>query len=312
MNGHGDSEPGRLRRIVSRTAELTPLSTVAAKAIQMAEDERSAALDLASVISSDQALTAKLLRLSNSAYYGHARRISTVREAVVLLGMRTVRSVAIASGVMEALRAPEIEGFDQGLFWAHAVCVGLVAEQLAKETRAARAEDAFTAGVLHDMGKLAMMVAEPEAAAEVVDVVVAGGRYREAEAAAFGVSHHQVGARLAERWHFPDHLCAAIRGHHPVRIPASLDSIGDVIAVADLACNRAGLAAGFDFTTEPDRWPAAALPPVADRAIGKLPGGMATIEERGRAFLRHVSSRPPRWYAEPHSAPDATESKLIA
>ena len=79
----------RLRSIVTTTADLTPLSSVAARAIQIAEDEHSAAMDLATVISSDQALTAKLLKLSNSAYYGYARRISNVREAVILLGMRT-------------------------------------------------------------------------------------------------------------------------------------------------------------------------------------------------------------------------------
>ena len=69
----------RLRLIVNRTTDLTPLKSVATKAIQLAEDERSAAMDLATVISSDQALTAKLLKLSNSAYYGYARRISNVR-----------------------------------------------------------------------------------------------------------------------------------------------------------------------------------------------------------------------------------------
>ena len=81
----------RVRSIVNRTTELTPLKAVATRAIALAEDERSAAMDLATVISSDQALTAKLLRLSNSAYYGYARRIGNVREAVILLGMRTVR-----------------------------------------------------------------------------------------------------------------------------------------------------------------------------------------------------------------------------
>ena len=96
----------RLRLIVNRTTDLTPLKSVATKAIQLAEDERSAAMDLATVISSDQALTSKLLKLSNSAYYGYGRRISNVREAVILLGMRTVRSVAISSAIIEAFKVP--------------------------------------------------------------------------------------------------------------------------------------------------------------------------------------------------------------
>ena len=288
----------RLRMIVNRTTDLTPLKAVATKAISIAEDERAAAMDLATVISSDQALTAKLLRLSNSAYYGYARRISNVREAVILLGMRTVRSVAISSAIIEAFRVPEIEGFDQDLFWAHSVCVGLVAEVIAREARTARPEDAFTAGVLHDVGKLAMMLTEPQLFARVVDLVQSEQmKYCDAEVAVFGVGHDQVGARLAQRWKFPEPLVAAIRDHHPRKVLASVDNLSAVVATADLACNRVGLACGFDWTQDSSRQAMVALPPVVDLAFGKIHGGMATLEERARAFLLHVTSRAPRWYA---------------
>ncbi|MBA4180468.1 MAG: hypothetical protein C0506_07765 [Anaerolinea sp.] len=288
----------RLRMIVNRTTDLTPLKSVATKAIQLAEDERAAAMDLATVISSDQALTAKLLRLSNSAYYGYARRISNVREAVILLGMRTVRSVAISSAIIEAFRVPEIEGFDQDLFWAHSVCVGLVAEVIAREARSARPEDAFTAGVIHDVGKLAMMLTEPKLFAEVADLVrLEGMKYRDAELAVFTVGHELVGARLAERWKFPEPLVASIREHHPQKPYATVDSLGGVVATANLACNRAGLACGFDCTDDESRRPVTALPPVVDQAINRVHGGMDTLEEKARAFLLHVTARTPRWYA---------------
>ncbi len=288
----------RLRLIVSRTTELTPLKAVATKAISLAEDERTAAMDLATVISSDQALTAKLLRLSNSAYYGYARRISNVREAVILLGMRTVRSVAIASAIIDALKVPEDRDFDQDLFWAHSVCTGLAAEAIARETRVARPEDAFTAGVLHDVGKLAMILTEPELFAEVVDLVTTEGlRYHEAETAVFGVSHEIVGYRLAQRWKFPEPLVEAIRAHHPEKGVSRVESLADIVAAANLACNREGLACGFDWTQNPDRKPVLALPPKVDEAIARTPGGMRTIEEKARAFLLHVTARAPRWYA---------------
>lgn len=293
-----DSAHNRVRTIVNRTTELTPLKSVAAKAIQMAEDERSAAIDLASVLSSDQALTAKLLRLSNSAYYGHSRRISNVREAVILLGMRTVRSVAIASGIMDSMRAPDMEDFDQELFWAHSVCVGLTAEAIARETRVARPEDAFTAGVLHDVGKLAMLIVEPEDFARTARLVKHEGMsYKAAEYEVFGVTHHQIGARLAQRWRFPEPLCGAIRDHHPAKRSSSITSLADITSVADLACNKRGLACGWDFQKEPERWPIEALPPKADQAIARLHGGMEAIEERARAFLLNVTAKPPRWYA---------------
>lgn len=290
----------RLRLIVNRTTDLTPLKSVATRAIQLAEDERSAAMDLATVISSDQALTAKLLKLSNSAYYGYARRISNVREAVILLGMRTVRSVAISSAIIDVFQVPDLEreGFDQDLFWAHSVSVGLVAELLARETRVARPEDAFTAGVLHDVGKLAMMLAEPRMFGEVVDLVRHENmKYREAELAVFEIGHEHVGYRLAQRWKFPESLVAAIREHHPAKGIHGITTMGELVAAADLACNREGLACGFDFTRSDDHKAVAAVPPAVDLAIGKVHGGMATIEAKARAFLLHVTSRAPRWYA---------------
>lgn len=288
----------RLRSIVTTTADLTPLSSVAARAIQIAEDEHSAAMDLATVISSDQALTAKLLKLSNSAYYGYARRISNVREAVILLGMRTVRSVAVSSAIIDAFRLPTTGTslFDEDLFWAHCACVATVSEVIARETRAARPEDAFTAGILHDVGKLAMLLAEPELFAEVIGLVEQEGmRYREAELAVFQFGHEQVGARLAQRWKFPDSLTAAIRDHHrPVH---AVESMSDVVTAANLVCNRAGLACGFDYTMDDSRKAAQAVPPAVDIAINKVAGGLVTLESKGKAFLANVSTTSPRWYA---------------
>ena len=288
-----------VRKIVNRTSELTPLKTVATKAIQLAKDETSAAMDLATVLSSDQALTAKLLKLSNSAYYGYAREISNVREAVILLGMKTVRSVAIASAIIESFKPPKIEGFDQDLLWAHSACVGLVAEVMARETHVVQPEDAFTAGVLHDMGKLAMMLSETERFREVIRAVVEDGTpYGEAEAEAFeGVTHAHVGARLARRWRFPAALVEAIGTHHPERVPRRLETLGDVVAAANLACNREGLACGFDWTSDPERKFDCRLPRAAQETIDNVHGGMETLAGKARTFLQHVSSGTPTWYA---------------
>lgn len=292
-----DGQGSMLRTIVYRTTELTPLKAVAAKAIQMAEDEHSAAMDLAAVLSSDQALTAKLLKLSNSAYYGYSRRIGTVREAVILLGMRTVRSVAIASSIIEAFDVSPIRGFSRDLFWAHSVCVGLVAESIAKTTKAARPEDAFTAGVMHDVGKLAMLLARPDLFGQATRLVVDDGwTWRDAERDVFGVRHQDIGARLTQRWKFPDHLVEAIRLHHPDRMPSSVETLNDVIVTANLACNRYGLACGFDWKRNEDRWPTDTMPPMADQALDRVHGGMRTLEDRARAFLLNVSSRSPAWY----------------
>lgn len=313
MNEPADLTPhDRLRSIVDRTTELAPLQSVATKAIQIAEDERSATMDLAAVISADQALTAKLLRLSNSAYYGYARRISTVREAVVLLGTRTVRSVAIATGVIDALKVEEIPGFSRDLFWAHSVTTGLVAEAIARDTRVARPEDAFTAGVLHDVGKLAMMLAEPQLFRETVNLVVNHGRsFRDAETYKFGVTHDAVGARLAAVWKFPEPLVSAIRGHHLPSNGDSLSTLDDVVRVANMVCNSQGLAAGFDWVRDPERHSQEPFPRRVDEALARFHGGLPTLAEKARAFLSHVSTRPPQWYSAPVVLEDPEDARHV-
>ncbi len=285
-----------VRKIVNRTSKLTPLKTVATKAIQMAEGETtSAAMDLATVLSSDQALTAKLLKLSNSAYYGYARRTSNAREAVILLGMKTVRSVAIASATIDSFKPPTIEGFEQDLLWAHSACVGLAAEAIARETHVIQPEDAFTVGVLHDMDRLA----ETTQFREVIRTVKEdGARYADAEVAAFeGVHHAHVGARLVRRWRFPADLVEGIADHHPERIPRRLETLGDVVAAADMACNREGLACGFDWTDNEEQRYQGRLPDAAQEAIDNVHGGMETIEKKARTFLQHVRTGAPTWYA---------------
>lgn len=300
MNANGLEPREQLRLIVNRTAELTPLRAVAAKAIAIAEDEHSAAMDLAAVLSSDQALTARLLRLSNSAYYGYARRIANIREAVILLGMRTVRSVAITSGIIESFRSSEVRGFDHELFWAHSVTVGIVAETLARGTKACLPEDAFTAGVLHDVGKLAMLLAEPELFGQVVELVDRDGiRFGEAERALFELSHAHVGARLAQRWKFPEPLIAAIRDHHPEHLSPSVSNLSEVVAAANLVVNREGMAAGLDWTREPERWPVQALPPRVEEVLARVPGGFDALSAKARNFLGHVTAQPVRWYRGP-------------
>ncbi len=296
---HASDEEKLLRHFVARTTQLTPLKAVATRAIQMAQDERTQTMDLAAVISSDQALTAQILRLSNSPYYGYARRINNVREAVILLGMRTVRSVAVSSAIIDAFKLPDMIGdFSTDLFWGHCVTTGLVAEQLARHTKVCRPEDAFTAGVLHDVGKLAIILADPDSFAEITaivrDEVV---RSHDAERAVLAVTHDQVGAALAEAWRFPEPLVAAVRDHHPDGPISKLTSLGDVVTVANFVCHREGYACGYDWTKNPERREAIALPAEVEYALSRVPGGFQGLAGKARAFLMNVTSRTPRWYS---------------
>ena len=143
--------------------ELPPLPAVAAKVMSMVENEKVSAADLGQVLETDQALTAKLIKISNSAYYGFARQVSTVRDAGTLLGFRQVREVAVATSLMGVFNESDqrYTAFDLDLFWGHSVAVAVTCESLAKRTRAAKPQDAYTAGILHDIGRLVLRKAMP-------------------------------------------------------------------------------------------------------------------------------------------------------
>ena len=156
---------GALDEVLAEVADLRPLPQVAQRILALDEHQFSAH-ELAAIISTDQALTAKLLRLANSPYYGFARRITSARDAVVLLGFRSVRSAALTSCLMQTAKGSQ--NLNTEAFWQFAIATGILAEVLAR-TEGAHQDEAFTAGVLHQIGLLALDQGRPEALASVLE-----------------------------------------------------------------------------------------------------------------------------------------------
>jgi len=285
--------------LIERLDELPPLPAVAAKVLALAEDERTSAIDLAHVLSTDQALTAKLIRISNSAFYGFARRVSTVREAVVVLGFRQVRQVALGTSMMSAFRLPSrlASAFDLDLFWGHSVAVAVAAEAIAKRTRAARPEDAFTAGILHDIGRLGFCVLEPEAMREAVELARdARIPLFVAEHEVLGLDHQEFGEALGRRWKFPGHLLEAVARHHDEALTPESDGLAGVVAQANRLVLHYGLFCGYELE--------GAVPPPLPADLERyeaMTGGIERVLERAFAFIESASGTPNRWY-QPLSA----------
>jgi putative nucleotidyltransferase with HDIG domain len=285
--------------LLERLDELPPLPAVAAKVLALAEDQRTSAIDLAHVLSTDQALTAKLIRISNSAFYGFARRVSTVREAVVVLGFRQVRQVALGMSMMSAFRLPTrlASVFDLDLFWGHSVAVAVAAEAIAKRTRAARPEDAFTAGILHDIGRLGFCVLEPEGMREAVELARdAHIPLWVAEAEVLGIDHRDFGAAIGRKWKFPGFLLEALARHHDEALTPERDGLAGAVAQANRLVLHYGLFCGYETD-------GAAPPPLpADlERYEAMAGGIERVLERAFAFIESASGTPNRWY-QPLSA----------
>lgn len=281
--------------LLERVDDLPPLPAVAAKVMNMAEDDRTSAMDLAQVLATDQALTAKLIRISNSAYYGFARRISTVREAVVMLGFKQVRQVSVGASMMNAFNRRGInDGFDVDLFWGHSVGVAVAAEALAKKTLGAKPEDAFTAGILHDIGRLVLRQQMPEEFAHAVAIARSGELpLHEAELETTGYAHDELGQALGERWKFPGHLIDAVRCHHDETLTATNDGLAGVVAQANRLLLHYGLFCGYDL----DIGEVPALPPDLAQVEAAC-GGVDRVLTKAFSFIESASGAPDKWYAK--------------
>ncbi len=234
--------PIDLALLQQRIAQLPALPRAAAEALAMLRDEDSGADDCARIIATDQALTARVLRLANSAFYGVPGRVSSVNRAVQMLGKRTLRGALTTVAVGGQFSAIQCEGFQFDGFWRHTIGTAIGAEAIAR-TRALDDETAFTAGVLHDIGRLALAAHFPrETAAMLALARTHDLALLQAERLALGTDHAAIGAAIASRWNFPAAVQAAIAAHHLPQQNGNGPGMADVIHVADAIVHALDLA----------------------------------------------------------------------
>jgi HD-like signal output (HDOD) protein len=172
------------------------------------DDEQSNSRDIAKKLQMDQALSAKILRLANSARYGAGRKINSIDSAVIILGFNTLKTLVIASGVTSASK--NIPGLDQKQFWRTSFSVASIAKMLAKLARQ-DGDVAFTCGMLHNIGDMLLFLAHKDQMLHIVAVFDATGVSKSMlEQTQFGCNYMDVGAELARRWNFPEEMCLAI------------------------------------------------------------------------------------------------------
>jgi putative nucleotidyltransferase with HDIG domain len=267
-------DPSELLKTI---VDLRPFPVVANRVMGLVSDERTSAQELAHVLSADTAMTARLLKLSNSAEAGYGHRVCTVREAVVVLGFKQVRQLAFVASVMSnfKLQRGVREWFDADRFWLHNIEVGIAAETVAKHhATTVTPDEAFTAGVLHDIGRLVLVQAFPREALSAQQLHVARGMsLRDAELRVIGYTHDAIGGALALQWNFPKEIFAAIREHHS-RDLTLCDGLKGIIAL----CDR--LAFEHDEPTDA----------IADDLLelDELCGGWPQVVERSEAFIHSI------------------------
>ena len=198
-------------------------------------DSPSTTIDhLVAILRCDPGLTAKLLRMANSAYFASRREIGELSEAVVRLGLRRVQTMAMAFCIMEATcddRSGKQE-FDYTYYWNHALITATLADVVAETLRLERAAEAMVAGLLQDLGVLVIQTSAPREYRKVLATQKRSGEALHlAELRHLGFNHMQVGEMLLRRWHLPDAICQVVGHHHQVE---SVETAGD--GVYRLAC----------------------------------------------------------------------------
>ena len=199
-----------VQQMLEQADRLPSIPKLVQELLQALDDPNADAAKIAAKLQLDQALTAKVLRLANSSFYGGTRKVSSVNDAVVLLGVDALRTMVAAGGVVAAFKAPE--GFDLRAFWRRSFMVAGLARWLVRRgrLRSLNAETAFTAGLMHDIGSLLMHTLDGERMREVEAAIAAGAPRGDAEQMILGYTSVEIGGALARHWHFPDALCEAV------------------------------------------------------------------------------------------------------
>jgi len=238
----------RVRKLVERVQGLPTLPSMLNNINQMILNPRTSAKEVAQVISSDPALTSKVLRVVNSSFYGFPNRITTITHAIVILGFNTIKSIVLSSTIFDVFRRTVKPGdFDRTEFWKHSIGCGAAAKVVGRRLNYPMLEELFIAGLLHDVGKIVMDQFLPDKFTEVLslvrtkDILIA-----EAEAQVLGATHADVGAWLFEKWNLSKGLVETTRCHHNPALASENSKFAEIIHVSDILVRAIRFGSGGD------------------------------------------------------------------
>lgn len=228
---------------IMTASDLPTIPVVATKVMQLIECESATAEELAKVVASDPAVAARVLKISNSSFYGCQRQIQTLSHAIVVLGFATLKSLVVAASVKQVYQP---YGLTEKMLWEHSFGAGLAARIIAKETQLVSEEEAFLGGLFHDIGKIIMNTMNH---IQFQDAMLRcyndGISFEEAERQVYPYTHSEVGGLVIKKWNFPDMLMHAVLNHHTFDFAEDEDSyqlsLTCVVGLANLLCHKVGI-----------------------------------------------------------------------
>lgn len=238
-------------------SHIATLPEITLKIIDLVEDPSSTAQDLHNIISNDLALCSRILKVVNSAFYGLPRQIGSINRAIVLLGLNAVKNIAIAASLTKLFRGGELcPNFSAKELWVHSIATAAASKMVCDELRLGLPDEAFLAGLIHDIGIMVEMQAHRESLVKIVSELdidaegMAANDMREIEHATLGADHCVFGAALCEAWKFPKSFGYVTGYHHaPLELPTGNRMLAAIVYVADRITARAGFGFKLDLTS---------------------------------------------------------------
>lgn len=223
--------------LIARLKSIPTLPAVALRVLEITANTKSSANDLMEIISPDVSLTAKILKIANSPFYGLTREVSSLQHAVTILGFKEIRNLVISTVAFDSFKNLEQDGkFDINKFWKHSFYCALAAKAIAVDLEI-ESNELFVAGLVHDIGKLAMYVTFPSEfmmQLEIMNPLKIKYTSFETEKDVFGMTHDEVGMKLLKKWMFPESLLTAVGYHHRPQDADKQSLFPIIVHIADI------------------------------------------------------------------------------
>ncbi|MBI5559415.1 MAG: HDOD domain-containing protein [Deltaproteobacteria bacterium] len=241
----------QLRDFIDR---MPSLSTTVTKVMEVCNQPNTSPNDLNRVIALDPVLTGHVLKLINSAYYSLPNQVTSLTRAIIMLGLNTVKNLALSTAVLGTLGKEKSQCFSMDAFWTHSICVGVTAKALAavKNIPTINREEYFVTGLLHDLGKIPLSNCFPEEYQQALDLAdLQRCSLLQAEKMIFGFDHRLTGKMIGEKWQLNQSMISCLTHHHnPETVPEENRPLVATIAVANLYANIFAIGSAGDLHQE--------------------------------------------------------------
>jgi len=236
--------------IANKTMEISTLPEVTIQIVEVVQDPRSTAHDLHKIVRNDPALSARVLRVVNSAFYGLPGQIGSIDRAIMLLGLNAVKNIAIAASIGKMFKTSVMcDDFSGKDLWTHSVAVGATNKLITASIGLLLPDEAFLAGLMHDIGLVAIMQCHAGDIPRIVELTKSGIPFTQAERQVIGSDHQEVGAALTTKWKFPRSFQYVTGFHHnPADLAKENRLLTTVTYISDTVCAREGI--GMKITVE--------------------------------------------------------------